>query len=340
MSLVNEMLKDLENSKQNLSAMEGLESPPIAKSNMRYYLLTAIVSVALIIFVYNQDTPKNSSVLKDQSSVSNSEKSLPVILENTALSTEIQKPILTEPDSQKIETQALEKVTSKPTLEKKRAENPPRLSEVKEKTFKNNRNNKTATLAMKTASRTSTANRELSNLISQWKLNNQLENENSLQIILKQYGDLAGVWLKAVRFLKANEPSFYYPTLKLAIQQFPDKILFPKMLAQSYFYQKQYELAIKSLDDIDEKNKDEQIYQLTGLILQKQNKHQQAISNYQKLLAIKPQSGKIQMAMAISYEALNQSDQAVEHFIIALKDRQLNDLQKQFIRQRLVAYQG
>lgn len=197
---------------------------------------------------------------------------------------------------------------------------------------------------IKIISRKNQSRKLLASIIKQWNQTSTNSNVSELKELLYLYSDLPDLWLHALIFLNGNrqliQTGLYHQLLTQSLENFPNKKLFLILSAKNYFGIGSYIKTLQQLHKIPSIDWDQNTHQLAGLTFQKQGKHQQAISEYKKLLAINPTRGDINMAVGISHEALMQPKKAISHFTLALKDKKLNQLQKQFIGQRLVAHHG
>ncbi len=349
MSIVNQMLNDLQQSKHPSPVMDELMSLPDAEpKKQRVYSLLVILILLIIAGALTRWLNQEPSIISHQSMLTEIKmKSDNIDNENGQA-----KLIKKEPAQQKVVIQTYNFETSfNPATETSEATQLKMLqtsfSPITKKTTreivfqpKNVAPSRQKTSAVKKTSRISSAEKELARLIKQWQLGNSIDQHHNLLALLDNYSDLPTIWLDSLTFLKSKNRAYYEKLLDRSITTFPEKNRFVLLAAQYYFSSAQYSKALRQLDNIQEKRKDQRIYQLTGLVLQKLGDHQQAIESYKKLLVISPARGEISMAIGISYDALKQPKQAISHFVIALKDIHLNPIQKQFVRQRLIAYQG
>ena len=184
-------------------------------------------------------------------------------------------------------------------------------------------------------SRKTLAEKELLSITNQWKTLGSSLSFNQLKVVLNRYADLPTVWLKSLNFIKRKQPEFYDQLLSEALNQFPKNESFLLLSAKHLFSSSQFEQAQQQLDKTDSNNWSLTNYRLAALLAQKLDNHPKAINYFQKITALSSSSGEINMAIGISYEAINKKDLSVRFFNSALLDPKLNPIQKQFIQQRL-----
>ncbi len=361
MSVVNQMLNDLQQSKQHTTVMDGFVPLPENRSKTKLYWSFILILLLIVVFVLNKSLFENTPFFtktSDYSKKLNNNDNQPISefepnpKPKQEQRPEQQKTIIKTFDFKSpfepkvIITKSSDRPIYQPSLTvNKEHINKDQINKnqiEKTKILLSNKTKPTKKLNshIKKLSRISIAEKQFASLIKHWHLNSAQASHQKLLSLLNNYPDLPGIWLDSLAFLKNNSEKYYENLLKLSIQRFPEKISFTLLSAQYYFSSKQYTIAYQQLSSIHKTKKDQRVYQLAGLILQKLGKHQQAIGNYKKLLLIMPDRGEINMAIGISYDALQLPKRAANHFIIALKDKRLNPLQKQFVKQRLIAYQG
>lgn len=341
MSIVNQMLNDLQQNKQSALVMEGLLASPADEPKIKKVIwLLFVIGSLLLITILTRSYFKQQAILSIPSTIDLSEKIKEVEQSNviakekkvviksfdfkTNLNLEITDKKLeeTRPFTQPtvISTESNNEKPTKPLIKKDGVE-------LSGKTFKK-------------ISKISIAENELARIVKQWQFKSSETSYQNLLLMLNNYPDLPSIWLDSLSFLRTRNTNHYENLLEISIKTFPEKISFSLLSAQYDYSNGQYLKAYQQLNDINNKQKNQRVYQLSGLILQKLGKHQQAIKNYKTLLTIMPDRGEISMAIGISFDALKQPDQATVYFVRALKDRQLSPVQKQFIQQQLTTYQG
>jgi len=328
MSLVNEMLKELQKNRSANHDIKGLVCPTETKTSLHIFWLSGVLLLLIIFIIYkpiftnNLKTTKN--LITPRIFAGLPKKLDPHI---KSIDTQLKLVIDTKPEITFIVKPTIKTQRSKESVQE------PIIKIINEK--ENKENDKPISL-----SRLSIAKKKLLVIFNQWHLQQSKRKLDQLLSTLNAYQDLPEIWNSALFFLKKIDLQTYQLLLTRSIQKFPNNIDFSVMSAKHHFKLGNIDQAFQYLNNIKEKKRDQRVYRLLGMILQKQNKHPQAITNYKKSLLLSPNSGEIHMAIAISFEALDQSNQAIDHFISAIKDNNLSKLQQQFIKQRLIAYQG
>jgi len=361
MSLVNEMLNDLQQSNHPTPMMDGLISPSDSKPKTRttkLVVLFLLVSIGVFFLVYSRnnffsnhneapvETNTNIDKIQSENSQLEAKESPPPIKTVTRKKDfQIQRAVTTaNKDSTAVEKTQKTSTNASQALPKKLNTRKLLVAETKAETNSLKEEKRKPGVAstdkVKKVSRISLAEKELSRLTKHWQLARPQDSFKQLLSLLHRYPDLPGIWSDSLTFLKSKNLGDYENLLALSVKNFPETNSFSFMSAQHYFSSGQYLKASHQLKLIEDANRDKKTYRLAGLIMQKLGKHQLAIENYRKLLVIVPDQGDINMAIGISYDALNQPKEAVNYFILALNDKNLNPIQKRFVKQRLTAYQG
>jgi len=341
MSIVNEMLNELQKTRTPHHDIKGLISPPQNTSYSQYLWLTSLALVAILFIVIFKGYIEYSPEQKNTSDFPKL-----VMLPNQLAPPENLKKVKNDTNKllisnkDPIKAVSLKVVTTAPIASVTPALAPKKEPKIEPNIKKLNTSKPTEKKVNISSSRVSIANKQLVKLFDQWSLLELEVNYQKLLQLLKTYSEFPKIWHSSLSFLKTRDINLYQDLLIESVNQFPKNTLFSVISAKHYISLGKLDRAYHDLNKIDNKNRDDVVYQLLGIILQKQNKHKSAIENYKKLLLISPDRGEINMAIGISFEALNQPDSAVQHFIMALKDNQLTNLQRQFLKQRLVYHQG
>jgi len=189
-------------------------------------------------------------------------------------------------------------------------------------------------------SRRSQANKDLSNIVNQWKQHDQISNKRRIADLLSEYKIQSEVWLKTVSFLQRKNPSLYQEYLEKALVRFPEQDAFNMLRVKQLMKENKFTESLSYLEKTSKSGWELTQYRIAGYLSQKTNHHQKAIGYYNHLLLTNPNLGDVNMAIAISLEALNENKLAILKFQRALEDNKLNDLQRKFITQRIAAIQG
>jgi len=366
MSLINQMLNELQQSKQASVAINGLvpitDNESKTKKNWLLMLLILLVSAGIVLHFLDQkhsytDQPINPVDKKLTLGNMNNK----TVIEKNVLIYKQQKMNISSLDLQttlkiNIESKAKRKKSLNNDTNQSMIDSTHSFLE-KNKLIEKPITQKTVTISdglkpdkqslpintlnnVKQTSKISIAEKELTRLMKYWQLSSPRVGHEKLFSLLDNYPDLPEIWQNALIFIKSKNNHYYEKLLDRSIKTFPQLNNFSYLAAQHYYSTDQYLKAKQQLDFVEENRKDKKIYQLAGLIFQKLGKHQLAIDNYKKLLITTPNLGEINMAVGISFDALNQPKKAASYFSLALKDQQLNPIQKKFVKQQLNTYQG
>jgi len=346
MSLVNEMLNDLQKDQQKPVYIQGMVATDQKPTHLVNLFFVSLLLVVIVLIGYwllfsdktmtIQENSNSNSVLTAKlapqevikTSVDASITSTGFAEESTSqpepINSIINKTIIktTEPKSTPTENH---QTIKKPQVNHKE---PAKMEE------------KIETISIKKISRKTLAEKSFSSIVNRWNQTNANSSFMELDTLLDGYPDVPSVWLNSLIFLRSDYPNLYKTLLEKALATKPKYDPFLYLSARDYFSSKNYILADQQMNKTNKTNWDNNNYRLAGLIAQKLHHHQQAISHYKEILSTSPYRGDINMAIGISYEAMENYKLAVAHFTVALSDSNLSQVQKQFIKQRLVANQG
>jgi MSHA biogenesis protein MshN len=127
--------------------------------------------------------------------------------------------------------------------------------------------------------------------------------------------------------------------LEQAVSKFPRQSAFVLAASRYYLEENQLEKAESYLQKIEGNSQQlTELYQLRGVIRQKQNKHLLAINDYASVLGLTPDRGDIYIALGISLEAINQYKQAHLSYQKATLDSRLSSRQLQFVKNKIQSF--
>ena len=341
MSLVNEMLNDLQKDHKQTSTIEGMSATPQTSNNtLLYFVVATIIAFFMVYFFYKKPIEIQPEQSIEKAIITESEKQqteTPLVKATTEkkIDPKQSKPLEKTEDSPLAQSESpvepsTELVTTTKQKEKPSFIAPP--APAKE----------TATIAepVKKVSRKTLADKEISKIIGNWSNLEENASFNLLKKRLDSYKDFPSLWIKALSFIKPKNDIYYENLLSRAMIIFPKKDSFKLMAARLSFIKSDYVNSEQLIENTDENNWSRADYQIAALVSQKVNKHKQAINYYKNIVAGSPNNGEINMAIGISYQAINQKKLATKHFRLALLDSKLNQIQKRFIEQQLVSNQG
>ena len=344
MSLVNEMLNDLQKDQKDPFPFQGMVATNVTPRRysgvvfvtlfigivlVGYYLLVAhqekhktdIVSEPLMVATSNQTNKINNIETLDH-------KNPTVVINNNVTQTEEQEAFASEQKS------------LQPLLSDENPLIPSKANELVKPKITTPSKIETRNSQVKQISRKTLAQKEIALIISQWDSLGASQAFRQLKESLNRFPDISDVWFRSLNFLNLKHPLYYDQLLSESLTLFPKHDSFLFLSAKHLFSLSHFEQAQIQLNKTNSNNWSLSNYRLAALNSQKLNNHSQAINYYQKIISLSSSSGEINMAIGISYEAINQKTMSIKHFEQALLDPKLNSLQKQFIKQRLIENKG
>lgn len=358
MSLVNEMLNELQKDQKNSSnfaqGLSAAKPSPLLKLKIPVLIIIFFV-LTVLLFNLIQSSPDSDSfhLLKTPMTVAstlnkeNLERTIQAASDSSEDSTKLVKDIDVEegngelPNSETIEPIVKSKPMAVVKIPTKAIEKPLAIENnielTKQKLTSSTSTNPKPIIRL---SRRTEANKRLSGILDSWGQQDSTTNRIQIETLLNDYRDLSDVWLKTINSLGRKSSPLQQKYLDQALIKFPEQDAFKILLAKQLTNNKQYSSALAILIQTNKKDWSQTQYRLAGFLSQKTTNHSKAIEYYNHLLIINPNLGDVNMAVAISLEAINENKLAVLKFRRALEDNKLSDLQKQFINQRIAAIQG
>ncbi|MBV1909446.1 MAG: tetratricopeptide repeat protein [Kangiellaceae bacterium] len=365
MSLINEMLNDLQKDQHQPVPIHGLiaTEPQSFLVRFRLQFVISIITIALLSWVlfYNAEktpppilkeqvpsiieieksTAEVTVALKAPTKNNKTKKPSDKIIQETSISTQTladdspAPPVTKGATKETVTSNVLNEVVSAVVNKPAEKVTPTDISNNSKRVV-----NSISTTSMIKISRTSQANKIFIALTKDWlKLDGQTQ-DSRIKELLANYSDQSGLWLKVILFLKNTNPEQYSSHLNDALLRFPQDNSFPMLFVKQYMQESKFSQALIHLNKIPKDRWTLSQYRVAGYLSQKSNNHQEAISFYNHLLLANPNRGDINMAVAISLESLKENNLAIVKFQRALEDNKLNNLQRQFIEQRIAAIQG
>ncbi|MDQ7049352.1 MAG: hypothetical protein Q9M92_07315 [Enterobacterales bacterium] len=194
-------------------------------------------------------------------------------------------------------------------------------------------------LTVKKPSKRSLALKQYRSLASFWSSFSKNQKIEKIDQLIKTHGKFLLVWYKVLTLMELSEPQLYSHYLNLAVSRFPKNTNLLLLQARLYFKQSKYLKALQKINKTDQSNWLADDYRFIALVYQKNKLHQKAIELYRKSLNFNLNPGEINMALAISLQAIGENNKSLGRFMLALKDPLLTPIQKQFIEQQIAAYQ-
>jgi Tfp pilus assembly protein PilF len=367
MSVVNEMLKELQRDQGKTPTFDGfVVAPPENTVSKVFWRSVAVLILLLISFIiYKEYQPviaqqNNIPLAAEASALQSQNSTLPESRTDVVFANE-SPDLASEQQTQAIEKQVVSlsqnetKVISAPvadTVEHSNNETlqidkptkktiPTKVAKLESPVTKpmTNRIASTEKLPIKTRSQKNIEEQKLAKLMKHWNTQSVSTN-TALALELERSSKRNDIRLKLLRYIQPRSPNLFDQILSRSLAKQPNNLGLRTLSARDFFSKGNFNQAILELGQVANIEWDKSTYRLAALIEQKRTNHKMAIQYFGRLQSIEPKRGDISMAMGISYEALLETQLAIRKFKRALQDNQLSEIQKQFIQQRLVALQG
>ncbi len=361
MSVINQMLKDLEKNEQKTGNASDLTTPESNnKSNRLLWLFILLLLLVLSYFInqiyFNGEASNNKTPASNQAintlKIPSDNKATVINRSVASKDTQNQKtnqpaPKISKPPVKaavakqtKKKQSEIQSTTSSSLNPKKQGARP--LASSNPKAVKPAKPvNKTINnpIRVKKLSKRNLANKEYQQLARQWSALDKAEQIASLDHLVMEFGDFTSLWYKVLSFLQNQNSDLFDRYLSLALTQHPNDTPLLMRSARRFFVQQNYSAALSSVNKSNPDLWQGRDHRFVGLVYQKNKLYRQSIDYFKKSLSFNLKPGEVNMAMAISLQAIEEHNQALARFIEALKDPQLSPIQRQFIEQQIAAYQ-
>lgn len=138
--------------------------------------------------------------------------------------------------------------------------------------------------------------------------------------------------------LKSNAQAELDMFLQESLQLFPNHLAFITSQAHRQIQRKQFSAAIATLERVDSSQIKEPIYlSLLAASYQQQQQYQQAVTIYQKLTIIQPDKAEHWLGLGLCEEHLHHNQTAIMAYQQALNKNTLNSPVVDYIKQRLIS---
>lgn len=365
MSVINEMLKDLEKGNRSPANISNLTAPQSDPEKNRVWLWV-ILFIAIIAFAYFIGRGSNHSKTSDSSQLSPESPHVVQLrppqaghaIKNQDLSDS--SNMITSKRPKRISLSRRSAKTTSPNIATKGIKKPQIAKKTNHRQDKTIASKHVSTIAnkkkprlidqqaskkkqtsspIKILSRKNLANKDYIVLATQWSKSNSEKRLVQLEQLLKNYSEFNFLWYKILAFLQTHDADLFNQYLETAIERFPNNSKLLMLKARWFFKQSNYPQALALIEKSNRQNWSGDDYRFVGLTYQKNQYYFKAIAAYQSALTFKLNPGEINMAMAISYQALGDHANALARFSLARIDPLLSPIQKQFIAQQIAAYQ-
>lgn len=375
MSLINQMLRDLEQRKPNQSEPSqplSIQLPqPVKTGNNSKFLWIVLIAIAVGVVVYQNikqspltpisaEKPQNSVALQSKTRIDNDTD---ISLAPTEVSTGTEVEIAPEQQpSQNAEASLSLTASNDNPLNSTLAANtnttiqptpkavsvaqtsPTSTTEEIIKLPKPSQNPPDNKSAQKVKNQTPSTRRTTES--NTQALYRQAQNSASFMMRKEILKDLLAIDpqnlsarnLLLQTLLKSNAQTELDMFLQESLQLFPNHLAFITTQAHRQIQRKQFSAAISTLERVDSRQINEPTYlSLLAASYQQQQQYQQAAAIYQKLTIIQPDKAEHWLGLGICEENLHHNQTAIMAYQQALNKNTLNSPVVDYIKQRLIS---
>lgn len=380
MSVVNQMLRDLEN---NQAANQSLKMQAVPQaSNGLSKILIALLSIAVLLTLswlgYQQFQQQNQlqaqpNIVSEQPKpveniktpiVAQEERVEDEVIPNNQPTQQASSATVKKVEQQAPPTLAVEKklATKQKIAANKAAETTVDNSTSKPLPSVPNKNNaptekpvvkvansataKTSSVApaqagIKTQSLQTTLKKQLEDVKQNYQSDGYLSARQNLMQLLDNHPDFHPARNLLFKLAKQSSEPNLSNWLQQAVKNYPKYSAYRLAAARYHFERNDFSNAEQLLTGIDRNYSNYfSLVQMRALTRQKLNKHQLAILDYGEILKQTPNRGDVYLAMGISFDAMGNTTQAKRSFQNAMSDSRLTRRQLQFAESKINSYQG
>lgn len=366
MSVVNQMLRDLEQSQAEVKQLP-LQSAIESGGNSRLIIGALLLLVVAALFYFGYDTfitpdngaskidlpqefiakPLPPAVESDDENpgiLISENKSVPILPAKKEAAASSNRKLTSSPPLPMVKAGDKQTTVTSDTAESKKGIRAQKINDIKkiELASADNKISSPATKQkFKSQSRSTIIKKRFEKIkalngnVSVTQTKSQLEN------LLQDASNFHPARLFLINLMwRQNDPQTN-ESIKTAIKLFPRESAYRLTAARFFINQSNLAEAESALIDVNEVYPSAaQLIQTRAVVRQKLGKHQLAIADYQSLLRLSPASADIYIALGISFGASGQTRQATASFERALADPRISQRQQQFIKNKLALYQG
>ncbi|MCW8875617.1 MAG: hypothetical protein OQK51_01055 [Kangiellaceae bacterium] len=373
MSIVNQMLRDLEKQKQanNQFDLQTVAASPFSLSKLIVAIFVPVLIGYIIWWLYidtnsantqtqvtlNEGKPSSiplklsdskapSLAVKSETPLYSSSEAKPVPpKESVAIDTQIAK--VAPKNAARIadvkESSQLKRLTSMDPVNQERNLEPKDSVIAIPKTVENHSTDNSVAVPkpVKRETLASQLNRQLQRIMADQNKLGVHQTIVRLEDLVQQNPQFEKAHLSLIKLAWQIEYSALEQVLLFAVENNPEQPAFRIATARYYLQQENY-LGAESIIQSTSGNKlsSPSLLQVRALIYQKQNKHQLAVNDYALLLKQTQKKAGVYLALAISLEALGEVDKAEQSYRNALREEQLNSRQIEFVKNKLLYLKG
>ncbi len=353
MSLVNQMLKDLEQRRADppsSDSLQGLRAAPTPEPPRRRSLwlaslaITAVVGVSIGWYSHGDADIAATAMVAENSLVAPQATALPTEL-NTAPPTAASTSINATVNVEAATAIPAERAISPRPREQAPAKGINRTVSSEQPALPSNDELEPAPQMRKTARALSTAEQAEARYAAAVSAHQQgdtrvAEQELRTALTLSPIHSAAAEHL-AVLLLQQNRSAEAQDTLRNAVQHAAGQLRLSKLLARLLADGKQDIEAMTVLQNVrDAANSDSEYFALLAALQQRQQQYSDAANSYREALALDPRRGAWWMGLGISLEQMRRTDEAIAAYNSALRDRSLSDAISKYLRGRISALES
>lgn len=355
MSVVNQMLRDLNN---NSMPHAALDYQAVKQSTPLRYLFIGGICFLLLGLSYwllnkthsTSEDLLRTSIAKHSSQPSTNISTNPLILEpiieesaTPVINTPITRLVNQEPTSPQPETN--EKLT--PTVPQIVDTESPIVIEKPETKIATNVGQLPAAIVqpeidatIKIQSSKSQLDQQLAQIKKNYTPNDVAASISALDKLLAENSEHHGARLYLLSLCLQAIDCPIENRLRNAVTQYPEQSNYRLIAARHFFEKNQFNIALEVLSNLlPSQDQFLALMQMRALVYQSSQQYQSAIRDYYAILNFSPNRGDIYLAMGIAYESLGDREQARLSFQNATHDASLSDRQQQFLSAKINRYQ-
>lgn len=194
---------------------------------------------------------------------------------------------------------------------------------------------------IKTQSLQTTLKKQLEDIKQNYKSDGYLSARRNLMQLLDNHPDFHPARNLLFKLAKQSSEPHLANWLQQAVKNYPNYSAYRLAAARYHFERNDFSSAEQLLTGINRNYSNYfSLVQMRALTRQKLNKHQLAILDYGEILKQTPNRGDVYLAMGISFDAMGNTTQAKRSFQNAMSDSRLTRRQLQFAESKINSYQG
>ncbi len=161
-----------------------------------------------------------------------------------------------------------------------------------------------------------------------------------LQNLIQRQPSFHAARLQLIKLAWQYDRILLRDALLAAVKIAPDQPAFFNAAARFYLEEGDAQAALNTLEKYNAIDKSAELLKIRALVNQKMGNHVSAIRDYQKVLAMVKDNNDAYLAMAISLEAVGETQNALTSYRRALDGKSLTPQQVRLIENKLSSLQG